>query len=180
MDTKNSMHLVLRSSLARGAWSFRSGKNSKIIREIIERFAAKYGVKVLSLANVGNHLHMQIKISNRFAYRMFIKAVTGAIAMKITNINRWTKQERPVGKSTGKGKIGSANASVLNELQLSSLKRQKLKFWDLRPFTRVIIGWRAILNLRDYIRINEMEGWGCNRREARNMLDIEKWLMSTA
>ena len=102
------------------------------------RFAFVNGVTILSMANVGNHLHLQIKLSNRFGYKPFIRAVTSAIAMSITGCNRWTKKTK-----------------------------EKLKFWDYRPFTQVLKSYRALLNLKDYIQINILEGLGCRRSEAR-------------
>lgn len=135
LDTKNSMHLVLRSSKAKGPWSFLKPQNRQAIQNILGKFSKRYGVRVLSLANVGNHLHLQIQLSNRQSYRKFIKAITSAIAMSITGINRWTQ-----------------NAD------------EKLKFWDRRPFTRVIVGFRSILNLKNYIYLNQLEGMGIARK----------------
>lgn len=140
LDTRCTMHLVLRSSKATGEWSFRNPKHQKRIKEIITRFSAKYGVRVISLAIVGNHLHLQIKLSNRFTYFPFIRAITAAIAMAVTQISRWQKAKTP------------------------------LRFWDYRPFTRVVQSLRAFLNLRDYILINQMEGEGIPRDEARFIL----------
>lgn len=148
LATKHSMHLVLRSSKAKGDWSFRRSQNSRKIRAIIQRFSNKYGVRLLSLANVGNHLHLQIQLTHRQGYKAFIRAVTAAIAMAVTGRNRWTAKE-----ST------------------------RLKFWDYRPFTRVVVGYRALLTLRDYIRINQWEGIGVNRNEARLII---KGRMSSA
>lgn len=133
LATKSSMHLVLRSSKAKGAWSFL--RHHKKIRIIIDKFALKYGVKILSLADVGNHLHIHMQLSNRFTYRAFIRAITAAIAMAVTGASRWKKVEG--------------------------------KFWDARPFTRVIVGLRNILSLKDYIRINQIEGQGYDRVHAR-------------
>jgi REP element-mobilizing transposase RayT len=50
----------------------------------------------------------------------------------------------------------------------------ELKFWDRRPFSRVVVGERDRENMRDYIRINELEGGGCKRVEARFYMDLEK------
>jgi REP element-mobilizing transposase RayT len=140
LDTRNSMHLVLRSSKASGEWSFRFRNNPTKIKSIVSKFAEKYGVKVLSLANVGNHLHFQIKLSNRHAYKPFIRAITASIAMAVTNASRWNPS--------------------------------KEKFWDYRPFTRVIQSFKAFLNLRDYIQINQLEGFGHKRDQARMILTI--------
>lgn len=136
------MHLVLRSSKAKGDWSFKRPQHSTKIRQITDKFAIRYGVRVLSLANAGNHLHFHIKLTNRFTYRPFIRALTAAIAMAVTGASRW------------------------NPLK----KTAKDRFWDYRPFTRVVQSFRALLNLRDYIQINKLEGYGYRRDEARFIL----------
>ena len=142
LDTRNSMHLVLRSSKATGRWSFRNPKNERTVRNLSEKFAVKNGIKIYSLANVGNHLHFHIKLSNRFAYKRFIQGITASIAMAVTGKSRWSSTDSAT----------------------------KLKFWDYRPFTRVVHGFKAFLNMRDYIRVNQLEGFGCQRREARMVL----------
>lgn len=137
LATRHTMHMVLRSTKAKGEFSFKKTKNNRAIGLIVGKFSKKYGVQVLSLANVGNHLHFHIKLGNRYAYRPFIRAVTAAIAMAVTGVSRWKKGD------------GS-------------------KFWDYRPFTRVIDGgMTAFLRVRDYVRINQLEGFGFSRDVAR-------------
>jgi REP element-mobilizing transposase RayT len=142
LDTKYTMHLNLRSSKAVGQRSFRTPANEKKIAEIVGRFSKKYSIKIHSMANVGNHLHFQIKLANRFTYKPFIRAITAAIAMAITGASRW-----------------------------KPLKKQPSDhFWDRRPFTRVVQSFKGFLNLRDYIEINQLEGLGANRSEARMII----------
>jgi len=148
LATRSTMHLVLRSSKAKGDWSFKRPRHEAKIREISKRFSVKYGVKILSLANVGNHLHFHIKLSNRHLYRPFIRALTAAIAMAVTGTSRW------------------------NPLK----KTAKDRFWDHRPFTKFVESFKALLNLRDYIRINQLEGCGYKRSEARFFV---KWDATT-
>jgi REP element-mobilizing transposase RayT len=135
------MHLVLRSSKARGEWSFRRAKNRRKVEEILGKFSRKFAVRILSIANVGNHLHLHIRLTTRQTYKPFIRAITAAIAMAVTGRNRWTKKS-------------------------SSPSGRRIKFWDYQPYTRVVLGFKALLGLRDYIRINQLEGFGCDRREA--------------
>jgi hypothetical protein len=152
LDTKNTIHLVLRSSKASGDWSFKKPKNEAKIRDLTRRFSQKFGITVLSLANVGNHLHFQIKLSNRFTYKPFIRALTASIAMAITGASRWkTLSER-----------------LIEEGEIPRGKNSS--FWDYRPFTRVVRGLKAFLSLRNYIEINQLEGFGCRRGEARLIL----------
>ena len=150
LDTKHTMHLVLRSSKAIGDWSFWKPQNKEKIRCIIQKFSRKYGVKIYSLANVGNHLHFQIKLSNRHSYRPFIRSVTSSIAMAVTGASRW-----------------------------KPLKKDKGRFWDHRPFTIVIIGLRAFLNLKNYIDINQLEGLGLGRPQARFFIGWRKLKATT-
>ena len=98
----------------------------------------------MSIANVGNHLHMQIKLANRYTWKPFIRAITAAIAMSVTGMSRWNKVE------------GAKN------------------FWDYRPFTRVVVGRRALLALKDYIELNKWEGFGFNRQTARTIVAVNK------
>ena len=134
LDTKNTMHLTLRSTQAVGEWSFARKNNRLKISEITARFSVKYGVKILSMANVGNHLHFQIKLASRHTYKKFIRAVSSAIVMAITGVSR--------------------------------LKKLKKHFWNFRPFTRIVIGYRARLVLQNYIEMNQLEGFGWDRAQA--------------
>lgn len=51
----------------------------------------------------------------------------------------------------------------------------KTKFWDYRPFTRVVRGFKAFLTLRDYIEINRYEGFGVDRDDAREYVRRGEW-----
>ena len=155
LSTRESMHLVLRSSKAKGDWSFRKPRNEARINWIVEKFAMTFGVHVISMANVGNHLHLQIKLSNRFTFKPFIRAVTAAFAMAVTGRSRWT--------------LGT---------ELSETRKRREKFWDYRPYTRVVQSFKAWLTLNDYIKINKFEGAGYKREDARFMLKIEKHFAS--
>ncbi len=146
ISTAKSIHMVLRSSMAVGTMAFNHPRNAGSVRQILTKFAKKYGVSFLSIANVGTHLHFHLKISHRPNYYRFIRAVTAAIAMHVTGRNRWT----------------AGNSEV------------KTKFWDYRPFTRIIESYRAFLTLKDYIQINQLEGFGIPRVQARWMVEGAK------
>lgn len=128
LATKKSMHLTLRSSQAVGDWSFRTPKNSAIVQQALQSATKKFGVKVYGIANSGNHLHIIIKLGNRFAYAGFIRALTGTLALKITGANK--------------------------------LRRLKKKFWDYRPYTRVIEWGKAFVTAKDYLLLNQYEAAG--------------------
>ena len=146
LSVKQSMHLVLRSTKAKGLSSFATSSNRKLVRQLVNKFAYKYGIRIYNFANVGNHLHLHIKLSNRYAFEKFIRAFTGAIAIKLGNFDKW------------KG----------------AKKNAQDRFFDYRPFTRIVTGLRAILTLQDYIRLNEIEGYGSARSQARFLVNYER------
>ena len=147
ISTRSSMHVVLRSTSAVGPQSFSRAQHNASVRKVIAKFAAKFGVRVLSLANAGNHVHLHVKLHHRFSYAPFIRAITGGIAMAVRN-----------------------RSAVHSHFE----KRASRRFWDRRPFTRIVVSWRGFLNVKDYVRLNEIEGGGFSRREAREMVDSEK------
>ncbi len=175
LASRSTMHLVLRSTKAKGNWSFLRLENGKKIRAIVEKFANKHGVKVISLANVGNHLHFHIKLANRHSYRPFIRAVTSAIAMSITGRNRWTMAGRRKAVSTDKS---SSATFAMSEATAASATSEK--FWDRRPFTRIVQSYLGFLNLSDYIKLNRWEGFGYTKSQARMLLGLKSKKLSTA
>lgn len=138
LDTRNSMHIVLRSSKAKGAWSFKKKSNANKIQALLYKFAKRYAVKLHSDANVGNHIHLHLQLTRRLTYKPFIRALTGSIAMAVTGVSRWNPQ------------------------------REKLGFWDHRPWSRVVFGANAFKTLKAYIQINQLEGLGYPRDVARS------------
>ncbi len=143
ITTKLTMHLILRSSKAKGLQSFRRDEHDRRIRSLTARYSKRFGVRVLSLANVGNHLHFQIQLTNRQTYPRFIRVLTGAIAMAVTG----AQHGRPMQKR------------VKSE-----------RFWDRRPYTRIVQSFRALLNLKDYLEINRLEGFGYSKEDARMLI----------
>lgn len=145
LSTKYTMHLVLRSTKAVGEWSFSKPKNKGRIRALIVKHANKNHIRIHSIANVGNHLHLHIKLSRRGAYLPFIRAITGGIALIVMGANR-------------------LNAMV---------KSHRDRFWDYRPFTKFVNTFQHYLKMKDYMRINQLEGLGHCRAEARMILAYE-------
>lgn len=78
ISSKDPLHLVLRSDRARGRHSFL--RRAKESRQIIERVAGKYGVRIFKFANVGNHFHLVIRFYKRFLWKAFICELSSRLA----------------------------------------------------------------------------------------------------
>lgn len=129
ISTRKPMHLVMRSSFAKGSFSMQQTMNRKRIQIALQSLSKSLGVRVYRFANSGNHLHMLIYTSSRQAYINFIRALSGIIARIVLNAER-------------------GSASMID------------RFWDARPFTRVVEWGREFSVVRNYIDLNKLEAIG--------------------
>src|SRR5690606_26880816 len=77
-----SQHVVLKSSLARGQYSFLL--HSRKIERILKKQAEQLGIKLHNVANAGNHLHLFFCPYTQGAFRAFMRTVPGLIVREIT------------------------------------------------------------------------------------------------
>jgi REP element-mobilizing transposase RayT len=144
---KTPLHLVMRSSQARGEKSFL--KHKRKIENLLNTQAQNWGVKIYAFANVGNHMHIVLRARTRRAYKGFIRSISGLIARIIL------KKER------GKALATMPSASLE--------KLSSENFWDARPFTRILKGGlRDLHNTCAYIGLNKLEALGFDRKSIEN------------
>jgi REP element-mobilizing transposase RayT len=84
--TKKPMHVILRSSRAKGEWSLL--RRSKEIESILERTAKRFHIRVYRSANVGNHIHLFIQARRRADFQNFLRVLPQAIAFLITQARK--------------------------------------------------------------------------------------------
>jgi len=116
------------------------------VQEIIAAVAAKHGFTVYEQANVGNHLHLLIKIPHVRAWAAFIRELSGRIAQAAAAIIEGVKD----GSACGAG------------------------FWLYRPHTRIVRGWgKAYRVAKDYVGLNQLEALGfISRKETKTLKDL--------
>src|SRR6476620_10568066 len=136
--TRQAMHVVVRSSQAKGRYSF-LGK-AKRVEDILLRQAERFGVRLYDVANAGNHLHLVLRASSVRLFKGFLRAITGLLARLVLGVERG---------SPWKG----------------------ARFWDARPFTRIVSWGRDYTQLRNYLLLNRTEMLGMKRQPARAMLE---------
>ncbi len=142
VDPRFPLHVVLKSTKARGAWSFLAGGNRRFIAELLERLARAHGVKVLEWENVGNHLHLVLRFKDRNAPGRFLRVFAARISMRFMGLKKGRSGEQVLGKGE--------------------------KFWDDTPFSRVVYeAFRAGFGLAAYLRKNHYEGLGWDAKPTR-------------
>ena len=92
IDPKATIHLVLKSSRAKGAWSLLHRRNKMRIHDLLLKLARENGIKIYRYTNVGNHLHLLIKIRNRSAFQKFLRVFSGRVVMFITDARKGNPQ----------------------------------------------------------------------------------------
>jgi REP element-mobilizing transposase RayT len=150
LSIKRSLHLVMRSSKATGSYSFL--KNSRKIFDIIYKQSKLHGVKIYRYANGGNHLHLVILPRSASAYRKFIRAASGLIARLILRRERGSVQQATTTKT---------------------------KFWDQRPYTRIVEWGRDFKSVSNYLMQNILEAIGFVNYKPRKKNQISDKSLST-
>ena len=133
IDPKQALHVVLRSSKARGESSMLHPKHCDPIHDFVHKIAKRWGVKLYRYANVGNHIHMLIKVPSRAVWQRFLREVAGGIALIITGARKGSALTR---NDSGRG------------------------FWDHLAFTRIVHFGRDFEGMKRYLIKNLFEAMG--------------------
>ena len=88
LDSKLPIHLVLKAKRS----LMRLPKHFANVDQIVHAVAGKHGVRIYEYANVGNHLHVLIKISRRPRWAAFIRELTGRLATLLGGNGIWAKR----------------------------------------------------------------------------------------
>ncbi len=140
LSKKEAMHTVLRSSWAVGPHSFLKKQNKNAIKAIIYAVAKKYGVKVYRLSIQGNHIHFVIRLTNRPLYNAFIRVLTSQIASHVMDHRSFDEFRR--------------------NLATTEIQGLGQRFWQFRPFTRILAWGRDFKTCCAYVLQNTLEALG--------------------
>jgi REP element-mobilizing transposase RayT len=108
-------------------------RNCDLIHRFTEDLAKHWGVRLYRYANVGNHIHLLIRVPSRSVWQRFLRELTGGIAMIVTAA---TKGQALKKNETGRG------------------------FWDHLAFTRIVHFGRDFKNMGNYLIKNLFESAG--------------------
>jgi hypothetical protein len=153
---RTSLHVVLKSSRAQGAHSLL--RRERAVHAVLERQAARFGVQLQGVANAGSHLHLLLRAPARERLANFLRAASGIIARLA-----WGQRDR---------------ARAIRDGSASSGRHIASRFWDTRPFSRLVGPGRDWRGVRDYLELNQLEAQGASREIARDVLQRQREAMS--
>lgn len=158
LSTKHAIHLVLKSSGARGSSSLLRPSLARMARRVLITQAKKSNIKILDYVNVGNHLHLTLRLHNRDGFKRFSRAATGLIARQALK-----KERGPARASTSVKEKKSREKKNFSEntYKLTQTTHEqsvsRTPFWDHRPFTRVVTWGRDLKALMNYLEKNRKQ-----------------------
>ncbi|MCM2323512.1 MAG: transposase [Oligoflexia bacterium] len=92
MSPRLPLHVILRSTKAKGDWSLLKSKHEKRVKHLTYALARKFHVKVYRFANAGNHLHLVLKAKHKDGFKAYLRALTGTLARTVTGAKKGVKK----------------------------------------------------------------------------------------
>ena len=162
ISCKESLHVVFKlNRIVLKTQSLRTHQNFKLSHEIIQKYAARFFVKIEQISVQGDHIHCLVRTCRRSFFHHFFRVVSGQIAQQFekTDKLRIVIDERFKSVTdTPKEASNNKPKNPINKQQ--NTVRRKLKLWMYRPFSRVVRGYKAYKVVRNYIQLNEKEALG--------------------
>lgn len=103
------------------------------IHRFTEKIAKRWGIRLYRYANVGNHIHLLIRVPSRATWQRFMRELSGGIALIVTGARKGSALTR---NESGRG------------------------FWDHLAFTRIVHFGRDFENMGRYLIKNLFESLG--------------------
>jgi len=119
---KASMHVVLKAN------DHVLKHYDQRVDKLIGQQAKKHFIKIYSLQNVGNHIHMVLKAKNKFLLNSFLRSICGLIPRLLGKLGLWV--QRPFSRVIRWGKSFQVikNYMTINQYESEGYTRAHAKF----------------------------------------------------
>jgi hypothetical protein len=93
-SAKHAMHVTMRSSRAKGAWSFRHSAHRAEIHMLLLDTAERYGIRVYRWENVFNHLHIVLSARSQRDLQAFLRVFAQRVMFAVTGARKGSPKGR--------------------------------------------------------------------------------------
>ena len=90
LDSKMPIHLVFKANKS----VLRLPKTFAKVTTLLNQRAQKYGVKIYSQANVGNHIHLVVRMTNRKLWNGFIRDFSSSLSHELRTLGILAKAHK--------------------------------------------------------------------------------------
>lgn len=159
LSSRKPHHVVFKADKKAIKLNFRSPRSFKLVRRIIDRYSKRFSIRIDQCSINFDHIHLNIRVPRRALSHYFLRVVAGQIAQELQKANLLNDVTDTPGQERG------------------VMAKRVMKLWLVRPFTRVVHGWRGLLTLRNYIQLNEKEVCGVipYQKERLRGLSVKHW-----
>lgn len=135
------LHLVLKCNRTHTK-SLRLPQHFAICTHVIQKYGKRFFVKIEQMTVQADHIHLIIRISQRSQSHNFLRVVAGQIAQRLQQMG-----------------LAKVSLKHIPDPALPKYKKQhqRTRFWKWRPYTRMVIGYKAWRGLQNYLQLNELE-----------------------
>lgn len=175
LSCKESLHVVFKiNRIVLKTQSFRTHQNFKLSREIIQKYADRFFVKIEQISIQGDHIHCLVRTTRRSFFHHFFRVASGQIAQQFEKTD---KLRVVIDDRTRTSQQNSSQSVTDTPKKGNSSSKRKLKLWMYRPFTRVVRGYTDYKNVRNYIQLNEKEALGeiSYKKDRLRGLSMAEW-----
>lgn len=88
LSTKKPIHVTMRSTKAVGRRSLLNRYASQITQSTLAECAKRSGVRIYRYQNVGNHIHLVIRLHHRSSWSRFIRCFTSLLKLRLEKLWR--------------------------------------------------------------------------------------------
>jgi REP element-mobilizing transposase RayT len=139
ISTKDLMHVVVKSELAQGRYSFLNFERTLL--SLLKGLAVRLNVEVCDVVVMRNHIHLALRVRSRRAFQNYLRALTGLVARKVlgaeknrpSHLKKFFKG-RPFSRIVAAGKRSFrilANYFSLNRLEKRGFSKSESRAWGL-------------------------------------------------
>jgi REP element-mobilizing transposase RayT len=93
-NCKSSIHLVLRSTEARGSKSFLTPANKIKVETLLKKLSTRWSISIYEKAISGNHIHLLVRAKQKIQLQNFLRVLAGQIAMQVGGRKKGSPNER--------------------------------------------------------------------------------------
>lgn len=88
LSTRNPIHVTMKSSLAQGKRSLLNPRAAKVTQSTLAICARRSGVRIYRYQNVGNHLHLVIRLHRRWSWVQFSRSFASLLKQRLERLWR--------------------------------------------------------------------------------------------
>jgi len=155
LDIKKSVHLVLRSDLAKGSRSLM--RNQDVVLRVLQKFSRRFQIRIYEKAICGNHIHLLVKAKSRRDLQNFFRVLAGQIAQEI--LRRFPLQKHESKAFTG-APGGTPGTLALQGKRCEMHWKNQRTFWSLLLYSRIVRWGRDYQAVKAYVIQNTKEALG--------------------